>query len=433
MNRKVKLTLAYLVLAVASLFPFGRRETIDTEAERLDSWSETVDIAESKPGKYNILITAEDLAGNQGFAGPFNLFIDPESDLPVTRITNPLQGMRVPGNLNIVGTSIDDDAIDYVELVLNGSDTPVRAEGKDFWSYYLDTTALEEGPHRIDVYGVDVNGVKGHSYTVIWHLDRNRPETKVTNLEMGALVSEKFDLSGIVTDGNGIRELYYSLDGGLRYRQLSLKHNRRENVWTFSVTIDSREMEDGPSVVWFKAIDNQGSEGIYTFLYFVDNTNPAVGFVSPVADEAVNGVFAVAGYAKDIIGLQSLSWKMGRETGNLEIIKGNPYWYQEFDLRGRRERRVDLEVIAVDIAGNRTVARHRILLNQAADAPSVTLVSPAPQSVHENVVRLSGIAVDDDAVAEVWYSINKGAPVQIVSSGVFATEISDLPAGRHTA
>ncbi len=432
MNRKFLVSFVCMVLAVAGLSAFGKRETVDTEAERLDSWMETVDISGKKPGKYNILITAEDLAGNQGFAGPYNMYIDPESDLPVTRVTNPLHGMRVPGNLNIVGTCIDDDAVDYVELVLNGSDTPVRAEGKEFWSYYLDTTGLEEGPHRIDVYGVDIYGVKGHPYTVIWNLDRNRPETRVTNLDMGALVSGKFTLSGVVTDGNGINELYYSVDGGLHYRQLSLKHNRRENLWTFSVNLDSRKMDDGPSVVWFKAVDGQGSEGIYTFLFFVDNTKPDVGFVSPAADEAVNGVFAVTGYARDIIGLQALSWKMGRETGTLEIIKGNPYWYQEFDLRGRRERHVDLEVIAVDIAGNRTVAKRRILLNHAADAPVVTVASPSPQSVHEATVPLSGIAVDDDAVAGVWYSVNKGGPVQIESTGVFAAEISGLPAGRHS-
>src|SRR5690554_2169691 len=90
------------LLTITSAFALGSKDTIDTPVENLDSWLETVDVSDQKPGKYNILITAEDLAGNQGFAGPFNMYIDPDSDLPVTQITNPLNGMRVPGNLNIV-------------------------------------------------------------------------------------------------------------------------------------------------------------------------------------------------------------------------------------------------------------------------------------------------------------------------------------------
>ena len=43
--------------------------------------------------------------------------------------------MRVVGNLNIVGTCVDDDGVDYVELVLDGNEgMPIRAEGEEFWS-----------------------------------------------------------------------------------------------------------------------------------------------------------------------------------------------------------------------------------------------------------------------------------------------------------
>ena len=51
--------------------------------------------------------------------------------------------MRVPGNLNIVGTCIDDDGVDEVWISLDGAE-PVKAKGKEFWSYYLDTTELSD-------------------------------------------------------------------------------------------------------------------------------------------------------------------------------------------------------------------------------------------------------------------------------------------------
>ncbi len=431
MNRKIIVSIGLSLVMLSALFAGGKKDTVDTPAEGLDSWLETVDITQKKPGKYNILITAEDLAGNTGLAGPYNMFIDPDSDLPVTRVTNPLEQMRVPGNLNIVGTCIDDDAVDYVELLLDDAVEPVRADGKEFWSYYLDTNGLAEGAHTIQVYGVDTFGVKGRPYVVTWNLDRNRPESEVTNLTMGALVSRRFTLSGKVTDGNGIRELFYSIDSGVTFSPLPLKFNKREGLWEFNVNLDSTKMTDGPSVCWFKAVDGQGSEGIYTFLYFVDNTNPTVGFISPVASESVNGVFAVTGFAEDAIGVQSLSWKLGRETGEFELIKGNPYWYKEFDLRGGRERSVEIEITAVDTAGNKTVAKRRILVDQAADVPAVTVTTPASGQFFEDTVRLAGIAADDDDIAEIWYSVNKGPPNKIDSSGVFGVELAGIPAGRH--
>ena len=74
----------FFAIAVGSLHAMGHGETVETSAASLDSWLETIDISGAKPGKYNILVTATDLAGNQALAGPYNLYIDPDSDLPVS-------------------------------------------------------------------------------------------------------------------------------------------------------------------------------------------------------------------------------------------------------------------------------------------------------------------------------------------------------------
>ncbi|NLK60218.1 MAG: hypothetical protein GX290_04085, partial [Treponema sp.] len=60
--KNVLLVCMFSLVIVASGFSLGSKDTIDTPAENMDSWLETVDISERKPGKYNILITAEDLA-----------------------------------------------------------------------------------------------------------------------------------------------------------------------------------------------------------------------------------------------------------------------------------------------------------------------------------------------------------------------------------
>ncbi len=430
--KRLVLTGVCSLMTLLAAYSLGSKDTVDTPVENLDSWLETVDISQKKPGKYNILITAEDLAGNQGFAGPYNIFIDPDSDLPVTQITNPLNDMRVPGNLNIVGTSVDDDAIEFVEIILDDSDTPARAEGKEFWSFYLDTTTLAEGAHTISVYGVDVNGVRGHPHTVTWHLDRSRPETSVTNLEMGALVSRKFTLAGTVTDGNGIRELYYSLDNGETYFPVSVKFDKDSDTWRFSVDIDSQGMPDGPAVCWFKSVDGQGSEGVNTFLYFVDNTPPEIGIISPRPEEAVNGVFSVSGYAHDVLGIERLSWSFGKESGNFEVIKGNPYWVQEFDISGMNTRSVDIVISAEDTAGNVTTLKHKIPVDQGLDIPTLEISTPEPDEVVEQRVLVTGYAKDDDAIAEIRYVVDNSEEMALPSSGSFGVALDELSAGSHT-
>ena len=147
------------------------------------------------------MITATDLGGNEHIEGPFNLYVDPESDRPICGITNPYSNMRVVGNLNIVGTCVDDDGVSKVELLLDEGtehEQLVIADGKEFWSYYLDTNNLEEGPHTIKVIGYDINEEPVVSKPVVltWQLDRKQPLTAVENVGMGQLVSGNVNFKG---------------------------------------------------------------------------------------------------------------------------------------------------------------------------------------------------------------------------------------------
>lgn len=421
---------------------FAKRDITTRSVEQMDSWQEKFDINEKKPGKYNIVVTATDKGGNTGLAGPFNIYIDPESDLPVSGITNPSEQMRVPGNLNIVGTCVDDDGVDQVWLILDGDkENPVLADGKEFWSYYLDTTQLEEGPHTIEVYGTDINvgdeKKTGHSTKVTWNLDRRQPVTEVTNHTLGELVSGKVTLNGTVFDGNGIDSLAYSLDGGEEFIPTKLKYDKKLNVWTFEIPIDTRKFLDGPSVVWFKAFDKMGSSSVYSYLYFIDNTKPNVQIVSPEQGEVCNGIFGVAGFAKDVIGISKLSWRCGDDSGDFELVPGNPYWFKEIDTRGISSKSIEFFVTAVDTVGNTVTVSRAIPLDQNLDKPVVTIETPeagAAVGSEAGSEYLSGLVLDDDGVASVTYRIDDGEERTVDSHGSFYVHLSDefIPAGKHT-
>ena len=135
-------------------------------------------------------------------------------------------------------------------------------------------------------------------------------------------------------------------------------------------------MEDGPQVCWFKSEDAQGSVGATSFLFFVDNTKPDVVIVTPEENESVNGVFQVAGTAYDVIGLSSLSWEFEKESGEFELIPGNPYWFKEFDIHELNVKKVKFTITVVDKAGNITKSTRTIPVDKEADLPVVEIVEP---------------------------------------------------------
>ena len=428
-----KLLFCVCMYAFLSSFLFAGGKVDTRTVENPESWDEAFDLTEKKTGKYNVLVTAEDSAGNVGEAGPFNIYIDPRSDLPVVSITNPIKNMSVmSGTFKASGTCFDDDGIDYVEVALNDNE-PVRAKGKQFWTQTFTTANLQEGVHRITAWGIDINGLKGKEVSVPFNLNLNTPETLVTNMDTGALISGKRTLEGIVQDGNGVSKLFYSLDAGQTYTPLSLKYDKKNKVSTFKFGIDTRKMPEGPTVCWFKAVDKLGAEGISTFLFFIDNTAPVVDFFYPPDSEAVGSVFGVGGSAIDTVDLESISWKIGNQSGPFELVKGNPYWVKEFDVSNSSNKTETVEITAKDVAGNITTVKRVIKIDKSLDAPRITIAQPVANAVTGNSIYLAGSIQSMFGVSEIRYKIDKDEEKTVpVSMSAFGVPIPDISDGAHT-
>ena len=440
-NKKVILVTFFSVLMTSLFFAHGKGDVEDIPVENMNSWQEQFDLDSRKPGKYNILITARDLGGNVHVEGPHNLYLDPKSDLPICGITNPYPNMRVVGNLNIVGTCVDDDGVSRVDLILDEgteNEKQVTAEGKEFWSYYLDTNDLAEGNHTIKVIGYDINEEPKVStpYVLTWQLDRKQPVTEVQDKTMGILVSGNVKFDGVVSDGNGIKELYYSVDNGENFIPLKFGGNKNKDLCDFTVSVDTKKFADGPAVLWFKAIDRAGSVGMYSFLYFIDNTKPDVSIVYPAEGQVMDGKFTVAGYAKDTIGVTELSWTFGTQTGSFDLIPGNPYWAVNVDTLASKDKATKFTIHAKDRAGNIVDVTRNIQLNQENDKPLVAVSEPVmgQNFGDSDPLFVRGIATDPDGVKEVRIQLDANEPVVQETKGVFYYQLctaADLTAGNH--
>jgi hypothetical protein len=434
----------------------GRKDNESREAENPDGFTSSIPIENKKTGKWNFYIEAKDKGGNKTVAGPHNIYNDPASDLPITTIINPRRNMHVQGNLNIVGMAIDDDGVDHVDFVVTrGGDgkgeelVRARAEGKNFWFYLLDTTNEEiwtDGVYTITAWAVDINGLEGIStnfpakvrkfHQVSWNLDRKKPETKVTSHEPGALVSGNINLRGMIFDGNGVESLRYSLDGGVTYRPVSIKGDKKKNSANWELKLNTFDIKDGPAVIWFQARDGMGTLGLAAHLLFVNNTNPEIEILYPEPDALVGGIFSVSVYANHPVGLRSLTWKLDKDSGEFPMVIGNPWWIQEFDIRNyRKASTIDLEIRAEDLSGNVTVARRKLKVDQNAGMLKVNLETPATNAVisHDTLFVKGTINTGlNDVAAAILYSLNAEPAVEIPCTGYFQFIVPNVPAGTHT-
>lgn len=432
----VKTGLCFLFLCAAVfVFAAGSKDIDTINIDSMKSWQEKVDISSKKKGKYNILITAQDIAGNVEYVGPFNLFIDPDSDLPVNHIAFPVEGSRITGTVDIIGVSIDDDGVAGVELTVDGGTDVYTASGKEFWSYSLSTADMEEGIHTVQAVAIDINGVRGKPVKTFFYLDQKQPLTNITNTETGVLVSGKIKFEGTVEDGNGIDRLSYSLDGGNTFQDIGLSHNKKEGVSRFKIDIDTTKISDGPNVCWFKAVDKQGSVGIYTFLFFVDNVPPSISFIYPDDDnETFPSIFSIAGKAVDGTGLASIKWVCGKESDDIPVLPGNQYWVKEFDFSKVNTNSAVIEIIAEDVAGNIVHQKKKVLIDKNKDKPVTELKTPLNDiKLDADNIFVSGLCYGEVPVDEVRYRVDKQEEKSAaVVSGAFGFMLEDLPAGNHT-
>jgi hypothetical protein len=427
------LVASFFLAASLALFGLGDPEAGEYQpVEGLENWDHNIDISEYEEGKYNLIIRGSDSAGNLRYQGPYNVFVDPDSDLPLLRISNPTPGMRVGGSLNVVGVCLDDDAVQRVELQLDDG-LSRSAEGAEFWSLRLDLEGLADGEHTIQAWGVDINGHSGEPQSVRFQLDRRAPAVQITSHESGALVSGKVLLEGTVSDANGVKKLGYSRQRDGDYLPLKLSYDKAEERYAYQLRIETEELEDGPQVFWFRAEDATGSTAYMAFLLFVNNEEPVLEILSPQPDETVHGRLLVVGKAYDRIGLRTLSYEFGGgESGQVELVLGNPYWIKEFDLTDRKAGALQISFTLENLTGNQKTEKLKVRLDPEGDRPRVEIALPRENSQIVDGFLAVGYIRDDDGGKSVEYSLDGGEPKTVAADDAYRFSLEGLAPGRHS-
>ena len=426
-----------LITLSASLFAGGKSEEYPFEPVSGNShWSYTINLDELEEGKHNLVIRSVDEAGNIRLEGPYDFNVDPETDIPLVAVAHPKPGSRVGRMLPIIGTARDDDGISRVEVSIN--DGPWRpASGAEAWSAVLDSGALGDGPHSMAVKSIDLNGLESPVVTVPFIVDTSAPVGGVTDPVSGALISGKATFSGSLEDPNGIQTIEISRDGGKTWSNQRFSRDKETGTASFEVNLDSRDMEEGPVVWWFRGVDTQGSSSEVPFLFFVDNQGPEVSLELPIigeegADPVPGNVF-LAGRASDLSGVVSLQILVGKnEPVDVVLTPGNPWWTWPLNLSGMKDKQVDVVFRAADGAGNISEQKVRIPLDMEADRPFLEIngIEALPEKVFPaGEAFLTGVFRDDDGIgAIIWKSGDVEGRLEGVERS-WRLDLPDLPFG----
>ncbi|MFW5742142.1 MAG: Ig-like domain-containing protein [Spirochaetota bacterium] len=422
-----------LLFAATALFGAGRTEEEDfQQVEGTGNWEYTIDVSDWEPGKYNILVRARDEAGNVALGGPYNVFVDPESDRPDVSISYPVTGQAVGERLFVVGTARDDDAVGHVEVQIDDG-SAVRADGAEYWSALLPMASLPDGPHTVRARAVDVNGVEGDPVETVFHLDTTKPVTTPTSHESGVLIGRRTTIEGTVEDANGIASL--TLVAGDRRENLPLRGGDEE-ARQFSFQIDPQNLEEGATVWWLESTDRTGSQGVTPFLFYVDTSPPELQVLYPTEADRVDAQLRFVGRVFDLVGIESLTYQLSSgESDEIPLTPGDPYWSLATDLPPETRGNVTATFTVTDVAGNEHTERLRYELDTEGDQPVVTLAAPEADAVMGRPT-IAGHVLDDDAPAAVLYTIDDGEEARLEltaeTQNGFVIPLPSPAPGRHT-
>lgn len=448
-HRSLVLSLALFLFGTALLSGLGKKDITEYQpVEGSANWETRFDLSGLEPGEYNILVRGTDDAGNTGIGGPWNIYVDPESTIPGVGVSFPSEGAVLGSSFTLVGTAWDDDGIAGVELAVNeGEFFPLN--GTSFWSYHHDGADTRkpdlfeaDGIYSLHFRSLDIEGNYSEIRTMDIEIDRNGPVLALEKPQAGERLSGKIRFSGTISDGNGIEaaSLSYTLkalsaDGeAVEFQEpIRLKKKRKSSEYSFSFSLNTGKLPDGPQVLSLSALDGTGTGADLLLPLFIDNAPPELKIIHPHREEGelpvVGGLFHLLGEAEDGGELKELRYRSSNGMeGIIPLQAGNPVWVQEFDYRGHSNGKEWILLTLEDAAGNKTVLKEQFHIDQTIDEPRVVLFpqrvageDPSGPISFDGTARFSGWIEDDDgAVSRLEYRIDGGEWESVDTSGPWA-------------
>ncbi len=398
----------------------------------LAPYAATIDTS-AMSGTMYLYIVARDKAGNES-GHLATVEVNQASDVPVATIESPSPGDAIGADKRARGTFMDDDgvasgaAILYVKKSSDGNYTafPIAASSAPTqlvsWSVDLSTFLSEKGDGIYSMYfrvmddaskksGLAERFIETAVQTFTWD---NNPPTVSASIAKAPVkpaykAGDEVTFSWTASDASGISSQTVEVDGA----QSGLGAIASAAL-DFSVvyTVPANAIS-GNKIFTLVVTDATGRSTTRTASITVDTASPSVepafaldpGFVGFTP----NGAFSIRGTASDNRALSKVQIKLTGSGGGQNLdwtdasLSNGSWSYAIADSTTYvpTSGNLGIELRAVDEAGNVSpIQSFSQFVDQAADKPTVTVISPVGGTTYGTTVQISGTAADDDGLAD---------------------------------
>ena len=180
----------------------------------------------------------------------------------------------------------------------------------------------------------------------------------------------------MASDRNGVAKVQISLDNGNSY-------NDAIGTTNWSYTFDSRAIPNGTQVVFLKIYDKYGIQGLYSSLINIDNEAPEMVLELPIDYSATAGPVFFSGNVFDNVNITDLyvtirsfeGKQISRKMQRIDF-EHDKIITRTIDISSLEDGVYNIELTALDKAGNATHVSRNIQLNKSKPLAVVNMLYP---------------------------------------------------------
>ena len=324
----------------------------------------------------------------------------------------------------------------------------------------LTITATAEGgalAKRATLIVKTIDGDEFRSAPVLLVGDAAAPAVDISEPAPGTPVRGAFRLAGSANDANGIATIAWSIDGGATWTPFESPKAAPIPAGGFAANVAAPNTE-GIVTVLVRAVDHAGVASIATSSVVYDDKPPALVFETPRAVDTVNGLVLVSGYADDFSSITGINFSADGKTWEPVAVvprgaapatprdaassspSGKVAFARLVDMGSLPSAGTLMAFRATDASGNQaTIAPLAMdppafMVDINADKPTIQVQIPADEEVMRSDFVVSGMAFDDDGVAELFWRLDGGSWNRLDGSNGFAVPLKllDLADNEHS-
>jgi len=368
---------------------------------------------------YVINVQINDASGNHITLGPISVYVDNDENIevdttpPTGTIIYPPAAAIVSGNVNIQVDAFDNEKVEEVEIVIDGSFSIVDQTSP--YEYTWDTnTASEDMDHFITATVTDSSGNTTNLMPVTVFVDNEinviidniPPSVVITSPAANQTVSGNVSVVAAAFDNIEIEKVEFYQNTNLIETDLAYPY---EISWNTLI-----ENEDSEHIWYAKAYDTSDltgqSQSIAVYVNNEDNIPPSGFIAQPYAGQSVNGEVEILISAFDNIGVTSVDLYINGT--NISTLSDPPYSYIWDTLNENEDEQSFITAKINDQHGNfYNVPQIAVTVNNNTQEnddipPVISIISPVSLTTVSDSVQIRIYAQDNIGIQQVLVTID---------------------------